>query len=389
MSAQHPYSPRGLRSIDELFDLELFHRRSRPGGLKIGMPANLGAHTRELCGGVYLAFEDAAHAAGWPAEVVWLDDHRQADAAERVAREYVRMGVRHVVGHLSASAALAAAPVYAVEGVLFLAPGTSHPELTAGRSGSGTTFRLCGRDDEQGAQLVSWARSRPGGARVALVEQEIEYGQILSRFIRRSWNEHGLKKLVAASCPREGGISHQDMAKLLEEEPRLIIVAGIHEAAAEVLRLARSLGYRGEFLLGDDGFTPNLLQLAGDAAEGAYVLSLECPPGDPRVQGLVERYRRLTGADVGAYFLSSYTAATLLLEALAEAGSQDPGAAAEVLRSRAWQTPVGTLRFSATGEVHGIRWQPWQVVGGRFVPLETGSEPARPLTATRLSSTNT
>ena len=42
------------------------------GGAKLGITANLAAHTNELIGGVILAVQDA----GAPVELIWRDDQR-------------------------------------------------------------------------------------------------------------------------------------------------------------------------------------------------------------------------------------------------------------------------------------------------------------------------
>lgn len=360
--------------IDEIFDISKFSVPFSEKRIRLGMPANVAAHTRELCAGVYLALEDRRArlgAEGRPVEVIWRDDHREDAAAREVARQLADDGVRHVVGHLSASAALGASEVYEDRGVLFLAPGTSHPALTDGDRSH--VFRVCGNDVDQAEEIVRKIRRRPQWHRVALIEQEIEYGQILSHHLQSAWARTGDLELPVTKVPREGGLEPDEVQRILDRRPDLIVVAGIHEIAAEVLPTFRRRGYEGDFLLSDDAFTPALVDLAGSAAEGAWVVSLGADPESEAVDRLHECYRRLTGADIGAYFLTSYCATAMLFEALDRHGD-DPQVLAEVLRRGAWDGPLGRLRFTERGDVHGVSWELWRVRDGKF---ELASEKAR------------
>src|SRR6516162_3130059 len=86
----------------------LLEKVAKRGAQKLGIAANVSAHTNELIGGVVLAVEDA----GCPVDMQWRDDRRDADTARRVAQTLVEEGVAAVVGHLSASAALGASKIY-------------------------------------------------------------------------------------------------------------------------------------------------------------------------------------------------------------------------------------------------------------------------------------
>ncbi len=352
--------------INDIFPIQVFQTVDDSECIQIGMSANIAGHTRELCGGVYLAITMERNQGGCPIKVIWQDDGREAETARCVATNFAQSRICSVIGHLSASAALPAAEVYDDKGIIFIAPGTSHPDLT--NRGYETVFRMCGRDDQQALQLVKWIHSNPDWQSIVLVEQDIRYGHMLANLVTNLW-EGSRRKLDRILIPVEGTTDLAFYESLINLKPNLVLVAGIHEVAAQIVHFMRGLGYRGNFLLSDDGFTPDFITLAGDAAEGTYIMSLAHDFDRTDIRDLISRYRLLTGYDIGAYFLTSFISTKLLINAFATVGFEDGKKIAKYLRSREWTTPLGVLRFMENGDIEGIQWGPMQVKNGKFAPL--------------------
>jgi branched-chain amino acid transport system substrate-binding protein len=348
-----------LRTDD--IDPALLNSVARRGGVKLGVSANLGAHTNELLGGVVLAVQDAAA----PVELIWRDDRRNAQDAQMAARSLVDQGVVAVIGHLSASAALPASEIYADAGVVFLAPGTTHPALT--KWPGGCVFRVCGRDDDQAEVIAGLIARSPPHKVVGVIEQDIAYGRKLADLLRAALSKRAIAHLTFG-CGEEG-LSRVDLERFARAATDVAAFAGIHEAAAVCCRQFEQIGYRNRLVLGDDGFTPNLLTLAGTAAGGVTVIA----PGpaqnhDAAAAELAHRYQRLLGVEPGAYFLTSYAAARIVLAGLAAGSGRAREVLASRLRAQVWHTPAGDLAFDHGGEVHGLGWTVYQVENGGFVP---------------------
>lgn len=358
------------RGSDRAVKVGLLEEMSTPGATKLGVSANIAAHTNELIGGVVLAIQDV----GRPIRIIWRDDQRNADGACRSAQSLIDEGVAAVVGHLSASAALPAAEVYTGAGMVFLAPGTTHPALTA--SDGGTVFRLCGRDDDQARLLAGLVGLLPRRGTIAVLAQDIAYGRALAQLLADAFDSNGLDHLAVASG--DECLSTRDLEQIERAGADALVIAGIHEFAASCCRRLDVAGYGGLLVLGDDGFTPNLMSLAGDSVEGAILVA----PGpahdrNDKTLELTRRYRALLGSEPGAYFLTSYAATWILLQALEDEGPPSSERLSDSLRGRAWRTPVGELRFDKKGEVEGLGWTTYRVRDGRFVPIDYLDFPPR------------
>jgi branched-chain amino acid transport system substrate-binding protein len=205
---------------------------------------------------------------------------------------------------------------------------------------------------------------------IGIIEQDIPYGHKLAHMMRSALTDCGSVHLTFP-C-RENGLNHTDLSHLVRAGVDAVVVAGIHELAAVCCKQLQAIGYTMPLFLGDDSFTPNLLALAGDTAEGARMVA----PGpaydhDASTIELTERYRKLIGVEPGAYFLTSYTATSILLAALGGENVQNGRSFANQLRGQSWRTPIGDLRFDEKGEIEGLESTIYQVQDGRFVPQRT------------------
>src|SRR5271168_5520542 len=82
-------------------------------------------------------------------ETISLDDEGDPQKAVTVAHNLVDDGVVAVLGHLNSNCTIPASIVYNDGKVLQITPGSTNPKYT--EQGFPYAFRICGRDDQQGA----------------------------------------------------------------------------------------------------------------------------------------------------------------------------------------------------------------------------------------------
>ncbi|MEE9602069.1 MAG: ABC transporter substrate-binding protein [Thermoguttaceae bacterium] len=128
---------------------------------------------------------------GRPLQLVVLDDSANADVTLRVARElYDNSNVIAVVGHLTSSSTLAAAPVYGsgTNPIVQISPSASSPLIT---DAGPHTFRVCPSDLVHGFRLAEWARAQLGAERAAILYQNDDYGRGVRATFASSFLELG------------------------------------------------------------------------------------------------------------------------------------------------------------------------------------------------------
>jgi ABC-type branched-subunit amino acid transport system substrate-binding protein len=302
----------------------------------IGVIAPFSTEEAVVAGPLLAAVEEIVEASGLPVQVVAHDDGRDPDrAAQAVADLIAAPGCIGVVGPKNSGSALAAAPLAAAAGLPLVLPCATADEL-AGEGG--VVFRLCAPDRATAAAAVTLAIEL-GLRRLAVFADDTAYGQ-------------GLAAKVRAAARGASGV---DVAESVESADAAFLAMGEVEQSALMNELRRD-GYAGVFVSAEGGPAAPIAELAGDAAEGAWLLY----PGTP-----------VDGRSV--YTAEAADAARVLL-AVGTGG-------AAAIRAGTFRGETGPIRFTSTGERDGVTVSRYRVVGG--VARPTGGAPAVP-TSVRL-----
>lgn len=305
-----------------------------------------------------LAIEEINRAGGVrgrPLELLVVDDSADAEVAARVARDLVmNPAVVAVVGHLTSSATIAAAPVYNRRDrpVAAITPSASNP--TIGTLGP-YTFRACPHDLVHGTRLARWAQERLAARRAGVLYLNDDYGR-------------GMRAAFSQSFTALGGtVVSEDPYLLTVEsfEPYLsrlralggvdvLMIAGFRTGAERILATLDSLDLE-PTILGGDGLTG--IERSAVGAEGVYISEAYLPdrPGR-RNEAFVAAYRAAFGdRPLDHRGATTYDIVYLLARAVAQAGP-DREAIREYLAGVGTATPpfdgvTGVIAFDEDGEV--------------------------------------
>ncbi len=121
--------------------------------LGVGAPltGSRAAFGEQIKRGVEAAVAEANAKGGMNGEqitIVYGDDAADPKQGISVANKFVGDGVQFVIGHFNSGVSIPTSDIYAENGVLMIAPGTTNPTFTERELWN--TFRTCRRDDQQG-----------------------------------------------------------------------------------------------------------------------------------------------------------------------------------------------------------------------------------------------
>ncbi len=181
---------------------------------------------------------------GRPLQLLTVDDSADADVAARVARQfYNNQSVVAVVGHLTSSTTLAAAPIYGAGGtpIVQISPSASSPLIS---SAGPYTFRICPSDLLHGARLAEWAREQLAAERVAILYQNDDYGRGVRSTFASSFLELGGN--VVSEDPYIDEIP--SLAPFLERVRRqggadILFIAGTRQSGEKVRATLDTVGW--------------------------------------------------------------------------------------------------------------------------------------------------
>jgi branched-chain amino acid transport system substrate-binding protein len=253
-----------------------------------------------------------------------VEDNRSlaGESATAVKRLISRDRVVALVGECSSARTLEAAAVAQANGIPLVTPASTNPRVT---EVGDDIFRVCFVDSFQGEVIAAFARRSLGLRRAALlIDSTAPYSVGLADYFSRRFTELG-GEIVASQ--RYSGTDTDFRAQLTairSARPDALFLPGYYVAAGLVARQARDLGLRAT-LLGGDGFeAPQLLEIGGDALDGAYY-STHFAVGNTGAlsSGFVRAYRGRYGASPNGLAALTYDAVRLIADAIARAGTTE------------------------------------------------------------------
>ena len=333
--------------------------------------------------GAVLAVEEANTAGGLLGKKLSLiseDDRAEpAEAASAVTKLISQDHVVALIGEAASSRTLAAAPIAQAARVPMITPTSTNPKVT---EVGNYVFRACFTDDFQGRILARFARENLRAATAAiLLDVKNDYSIGLADAFRREFTSLG-GRIVAEQRYAEGdGDFSPQLTQIRPTGPDVLFVPGYYGEAGLIARQKKTLGVGGTLLGGDGWDSPRLVEIGGEAIDGAYFgnhYSSDDP--DPDVARFVSAYKGRFGLVPDSIAALSYDSARLLFDAMRRAGSTDgPRVAAQLSSTRSFRGVGGTLSMDAhRNPVKSVVIL--RVVGGRYAfaqRIEPETTPAR------------
>jgi branched-chain amino acid transport system substrate-binding protein len=308
---------------------------------------------------------------GQPVELVVGDDFCDPDQAVALARKLVSDGVVFVAGHLCSHSSIAAAKVYEEAGILQIAPGSASAKLTD--EGGPNVFRVCGRDDRQGAMVGDYLAERWAEKEIAILDDGTAWGAGVANAVRRRLRERGVRVAVDETFTRGEAEYSALVSKMQAAGVDLFFLGGLHRETGLIFRQAHDRGYDLRLVASSSTQADSFPLIAGPGLEGTPMVGMTYMGDNPQAKAVVAQFR-IQGYEPLGYTLYAYAAMQVWAEAVEAAKSLNLDTVIQVMHSRQFDTVLGRIGFDAKGDVTGFepwQWFVWQA-DGTYVPLEQG-----------------
>ena len=311
---------------------------------------------------------------GKPLTLVEYDDRSSPEQAVKSAfRLVTRDRVTAIVGSLHSGNILAAAPILEEFRTPTVGSGTSPGWL---QQGYRYLFRSLGNSALAVRQLALYARTNEL-TRIAILHGNDEYGTTGADDFAALAHEHGLEIVTRESFTHGDRDFTGQLARIRAEDPDAVLLWALGDDLGALTRQLRQAGHSGP-VLGAEGYTmAQVLEVAGEAADGVVLAAqylVPESPGEaahPMTRSFLERYRATFGAmpaSDNAY--RGYDAVQILAEAIRHTGGLDGRAIAEAIHGIEGLPGIaGTFDFTVVpGEgIHETRI--YRIDGGRYVEV--------------------
>jgi branched-chain amino acid transport system substrate-binding protein len=290
-------------------------------GSLTGTTATFGQSTNNA---IQMAFEQinaAGGVLGKKVRVVVEDDQSKPEEAATAVTKLINQN--HVVamlGEVSSSRSLAAAPICQANGVPMISPSSTNPRVT---QVGDYIFRVCFIDPfqaEVGAR-IAWEILHLKKVAI-LSDVRNDYSVGLQTFFRQTFKGFG-GEIVAEQSYSEGDSDFRaQLTQIKSANPEGIYVPGYYTEVGTIARQARELGITVPLIGGDGWDSPRLWEIGGEALNGCHFsnhYSVDDP--SPAVQKFVADYKAKYKQVPDALAALGYDAARILADAMTRAGT--------------------------------------------------------------------
>ena len=311
------------------------------------------------------------NAAGKPfkVEIVFEDSRSDAKEGTNIARKFVDdKEIVGVLGDFTSGVSMAAAQVYKDAGMPQLSQTASHPDYT---KISKYQFRNIATQAQEGPYNAKWMAAK-GFKKVAVIAEQTDWGQSVVGGYSDAVKGNGGTVVFSEFFNRGLKDYRSLISKIERAKPDAIYTGFFYEDGAQFLRQLQQLGVKTPVFSTSAAYSPKLIELAGEAAEGVHLTSNFLPTDpSPNVQHFVDEWKkRSDGAVPGQFPAQAYDAVRIMLAAVEKAS---PNPTRETVRDALAQTRdfpgvTGKTSFSADREAEKELVKV-EVKGGAFVPV--------------------
>jgi branched-chain amino acid transport system substrate-binding protein len=296
-------------------------------GSLTGTAATFGISTKE---GIELATNEQnskGGIGGVQIRVVVEDDQsKPEEAATAVSKILSSDHPVAVLGEVSSSRSLAAAPLLQRAGVPMVTPSSTNEKVT---QVGDFIFRVCFIDPFQGEAIAKFAYNDKAIRKAAILRDvKNDYSVGLANVFTRSFTGMG-GEIVGDEAYSEGDFDFKaQLSSLIAKSPDAMILTGYYTEVARIAVQARELGYAGIFLGGDGWDSETLVANGKEAILGAYYTnhySVDDP--DPAVQAFISKYEAVYHKKPDGLAALGYDAAKILYLSMEDV-AKDPAMAA-------------------------------------------------------------
>jgi len=306
---------------------------------------------------------------GQRVELIVGDDFCDPDQAVALARKLASDGVVFVAGHWCSHASIPASKVYEEAGILQIAPGSASAILTD--EGGPNVFRVCGRDDQQGAKVADYLADHWSSKGIAILDDGTTWGAGVADGARRRLNQRGVTLAVDETFAPDQEEYSALVSRMQAANVDVFFLGGYHREAGLILRQAHDRGYGLQLVANSAMALEDFPMIAGAGLEGTLMAAMTYTGDHPQAKDVVAQFHA-QGYEPLGYTLYTYAAVLVWAQAVEAAGSLDLDAVIDAMHSREFDTVLGRIGFDEKGDVTGFEpwgWYVWQA-DGTYVPLK-------------------
>jgi branched-chain amino acid transport system substrate-binding protein len=294
-------------------------------------------------------------------------DPKQAVAA---ANDVVGKKVVFVAGHYCSSSSIPASAVYNEAGVMQMTPASTNPALTddAAKKGWNNIFRVCGRDDAQGAVAGKYLADHYKAKKIAIIHDKTAYGKGLADETKKAANKLGATEAMYEAINQGDKDFSALVSKMKQANIDVIYFGGYQTEAGLIVRQSRDQGLKALLIGGDALVTEEFWKITGPAGEGTLMTFAPDPRKVPAAKAVVDKFMA-QGYNPEGYTLYTYAAIQVFAAAAEKAKSTKLDDLSKAVHAMTVETVIGPLSWDKKGDITDPKYVFYVWKAGKYAEM--------------------
>lgn len=301
--------------------------------------------------------------------VDFYDDKNDAKEAVNIANKIVaEKKYLAVVGGFGSTPSMAAAPIYEKAKIINYSPTSSHADFS---SLGKFMFRNTPTQEIETKQYADYVYTKLGIKTVAVLNVNDDWGNNIAKIFTNQFT-----KLGGTITDRQTYIPNQTsdftpmISKAKTTNPQAFFPVAYYQDSANIVRQAKNLDFNVQMILSSSTLKQELIDLAGDIVEGAFIMNAYSPDiNTPEFIRVIGEYTKRTGKQGDAFVMQTYDVVKQIAAAINMANSDDPVVVRETLANmKGYQALSGPYNMNELGDaVRSL--VPMFIKNGKFVRI--------------------
>ena len=300
------------------------------------------------------------------------DSQYKQDVTAQTAKQFVEQDkVPLMIGYTDTDSVVAAGPTFQTAKIPFITVGATSPKIPS-QIGD-MMFLACFGDNVQAAVGAEYSYKTFGHNAYFLWDKGVEYTTLLGGYFKSRFTELGGTLALEDSYEDKATDFSAQITKVkaLSPKPDFYYVAAMPYNIGPLVKQFRDAGITGPIVGGDGYDTPDLVKVAGAAADNTFFTThalMDATGGTDGIKKFITDYKAEYGNDPeNAFAALGYDTVYLLVDAIKRAGSTDSAAVKTALEAtKDFKGITGAITFSAGSHVPQKGVTVIAVKGGKF-----------------------
>ncbi len=350
--------------------------KKEPGEIKIGVitplsgeGATYGEATKR---GIDLAVEELNQKGGINGKrivMIYEDDRIDPEEGTKAIQKLINSDkVPVIVGAFGSSVSLAVAPIAEKNKVVLLSASSTADAL---KDAGDYFFRNVPPNSKQGKSAAEFAIDKLKARTAAILYMNNDYGISLTKAFENFFNQKGGSILIVENYDPGDRDFRSQLSKVKAKQPDIVFFPGHYQESGLILKQARELGIKSIFIGGDGSYSPELIKIGGDAAEGSYYTLMAMGYGiaDEEIEKFTTAFKSKYGMEPDVYSAYAYDALKIIAQAVQNGGYNSEGIKNALYQTKNFKGVTGITSFDSFGEVDKP-FHIYEVRNGNFEPYK-------------------